>query len=643
MNLPVLGTQETQRLRADYPSIEHLEAGNIASWLMERQDQLLVRAKNERTGMNLAKLITLTGGAVGAVCYATSPLALIGAALSCVGYVWSVAQDLNDSHHFAPVPFVRGNFIEFLTAMGDRDSREEYLADSNELVDLMFHLSPFERYEFAMLKANLHNLSDFLVGVEAGKRFYAYRWLLDWYINLKGNLPTKDSLKNHLATVTVDPRINYQQVEAIQQHQAQPLIDVPNTPAMELPETPTVSLMGGAQPVKQEEASPAPTNNNKPITQSAPSIDPATDEAGRMVLDALATTRRSTLLIGDTGAGKSVTQAYLLNKLFERHPDADVWALSQKADSFCGLAEKGRVTLFDPTSPEQALTLITNIWKLYDKRRRLPESDRPGLSPVRLILADWLSINQALDSLSREEPVKGSGYLTKLADIIYNGRELNVCLLVDLQSYNLAAVGLKADRNSRKNFNLIGLGNYSVDELGMINESYGVLTNLIGDRYIVADESERTALNNTFKNLQPISKAKCRPIIFSGLSPARLALLPDLRQYKSSKIAAFSQPVIVAEPTTELQPEQFVIASTEPTTDLKISNSLGEPLKSIWLFAKKKSNWITVRNIYDQKMKVLEGKKVEQIHQYLGLLADSGMGEIDEEGKAHSAVGFRAY
>jgi hypothetical protein len=57
-----------------------------------------------------------------------------------------------------------------------------------------------------------------------------------------------------------------------------------------------------------------------------------------------------------------------------------------------------------------------------------------------------------------DESVRASKYLTKLADIIYNGRELNVCLLVDLQSYNLAAVGLKADRNSRKNFNLMGWG-----------------------------------------------------------------------------------------------------------------------------------------------------------------------------------------
>jgi hypothetical protein len=126
--------------------------------------------------------------------------------------------------------------------MGDKDAREEWFANQNELVDLMFHLSPFERYEFAMLKENVHKLSDFLVGVEAGKRFYAYRWLLDWYINLKGNLPSKDSLVNHLTTVTPDPRVNYQQVGAIQQHQAQALIDVPNSQTVDLPETPTVSL-----------------------------------------------------------------------------------------------------------------------------------------------------------------------------------------------------------------------------------------------------------------------------------------------------------------------------------------------------------------------------------------------------------------
>jgi hypothetical protein len=381
--------------------------------------------------------------------------------------------------------------------------------------------------------------------------------------------------------------------------------------------------------------------------QSTPLRDSTSDQAGQEILDAIVKTRRSTLLIGDTGAGKSVTQAYILTKLFSLHPNAEVFVLSQKADSFCGLAESGRVTLFDPTEPESALFLIHSIWILYDHRRRLPESKRPALSPVRLILADWLSINQALEELNREEPIKSSKYLSKLADIIYNGRELNVCLLVDLQSYNLAAVGLKADRNSRKNFNLIGLGNYSIDELGMVNESYGVLTNLIGDRYIVADESERSALNATFKKLQPISKANQRPIIFSGLSPARLALLPDLRRFKNSKVSTVvKQPVTVIESTEEAQQQEEAITSSEPTIELKVSDSLSEPLKSIWLFAKKKGDWVTAKDVYNNGMSVLKGKSVKQIRQYLGLLADSGFGEIDEidgdKPKSDSSVGFRA-
>jgi hypothetical protein len=220
--------------------------------------------------------------------------------------------------------------------------------------------------------------------------------------------------------------------------------------------------------------------------------------------------------------------------------------------------------------------------------------------------------------------------------------------VVLIDSYNLAAVGLKADRNSRKNFNLIGLGNYSIDELGMVNESYGVLTNLISDRYIVADETSRSTLNATFKRLQPISKALRRPLIFSGLSPARLALLPDLREYKTNPVsAAIKPPSPIAKANSEIQPQDKVIAPSETTVELKISDSLQEPLKTIWLFAKKKNGWITTKDVYNNGFSVLKGKGVKQIRQYFGLLADKGYGEIDErEGdkpRSDSAVGFKAY
>ncbi|BCL40274.1 hypothetical protein [Nostoc sp. MS1] len=131
--IPQLATKETATLRADYPCIEHLEAGNIAPWLVERLDQLLVRAKTERAGMNLAKCVTLTTASIGAVCYATSPLAPIGAVIAGLGYAWSVVQDMTDSHCFAPIPFVRGNFIEFISAMGDSVAREEWFAGAMRL------------------------------------------------------------------------------------------------------------------------------------------------------------------------------------------------------------------------------------------------------------------------------------------------------------------------------------------------------------------------------------------------------------------------------------------------------------------------------------------------------------------------------
>ncbi len=411
----------------------------------------------------------------------------------------------------------------------------------------------------------------------------------------------------------------------------QPAIDVEaheiDIPAESIEPSSSVSLRAAASPTPQDVQL---------------KLDTTSGQVGLEVLGSLARTRRSTLLIGDTGAGKSVVQAYLLNKLFELYPDADVWVLTQKADFFCGLAEKGRVTLFDSTDPEPALILIDCVWAQYDRRRKLPESERSTLPPVRLLLSDWLSINQSLEGMKNDEGVKGSRYLSKLTDIIYNGRELNVCLLIDLQSYNLAAVGLKADRNSRKNFNLIGLGNYSIDELGMVNESYGVLLNLIGDHYIIAEESERSTLNATFKQLQPISKANRRPIIFSGLSPAQLALLPDLRAFKSRKVTATLQSVTTPQPI-ETQPVKEAIAFTEPIAGLKVSDDMGEPLKTIWLFAKKHVDWVTVRIIQRTDFAILKGKGSEQIHQYLGLLADSGYGEIDEEGRSHSSVRFKAY
>jgi hypothetical protein len=369
--IPTLTTSETRRLRSDYPSIEHLEAGNVAAWLVERQEQLLVRAKDERTGMNLAKLLTLAGGAVGAVCYATSPLAPIGALIAGVGYVWAVAQDLNDSHQFAPVPFVRGNFVEFLTAMGDKDAREEWFGNSNELVDLMFHLDPFERFEFGMLKEHAHVLSEYLTQVESGKKFYAYRWLFDWFVNLKGTFPSRDQLTSHLTHVTSDPRIDSRIVEAIREAQIPqrsvlgipptPVTELPQTPIAELPSTPTINFNepGGAELEADAIETPAvevttpevtPTVSTQPqVPQTQTSTKP-TPQAPDIALE-MAKVPKSTIIAASPRVGKGVVVSMAIANLKRLHPDLEIWLIDPKDEPterhYWGLIDMDKRCHFD--------------------------------------------------------------------------------------------------------------------------------------------------------------------------------------------------------------------------------------------------------------------------------------------------------
>jgi hypothetical protein len=147
------------------------------------------------------------------------------------------------------------------------------------------------------------------------------------------------------------------------------------------------------------------------------------------------------------------------------------------------------------------------------------------------------------------------------------------------------------------------------------------------------------------ETLQPVASGK-GAVKLDGSNQWVPVVLPKLEK----KITSFGesqptviQPVTAQNSATETQQDKKAIASTEPLTELKVSDSLGEPLKTIWLMAKERKDWITVRDIQRKDFATLKGKGSEQIHQYLGLLADSGYGEIDEEGKSHSSVRFKAH
>ena len=226
-NLPKITTKETEHLRESYPSLSHLEAGNIAQWLQERKDQLFEMARTSENEADMTRVLGLVAGGIGAVCYAVNPLALVGGLIGGAAWLWFVVEHSNRTKEIAPLPFVRGNFVDALARAGDYDTRSNYQAD--HLANTVKFLERHEAEEYAFLLAEFENIGQYLTQVEPGKRFYAYRWMFGWFGKLFGRqLPTYESMALHLQDVTIDSRMNRSEVSAIAQAQTQlpPTVDI---------------------------------------------------------------------------------------------------------------------------------------------------------------------------------------------------------------------------------------------------------------------------------------------------------------------------------------------------------------------------------------------------------------------------------
>jgi hypothetical protein len=226
-NIPKITTKQTEYLREQYPSLSHLEAGNIAQWLQERKDQLFEIARGAENEADMTRVLGLLASGIGAVCYAVNPLAVVGGLIGGAAWLWFVVEHSNRTKEIAPLPFVRGNFVDALARAGDYDTRSNYQAD--HLANTVKFLERHEAEEYAFLLAEFENIGQYLTQVEPGKRFYAYRWMFGWFGKLKGRqLPTYESMADHLQHVTIDSRVNLEEVRLINQTPTQlpPIVDI---------------------------------------------------------------------------------------------------------------------------------------------------------------------------------------------------------------------------------------------------------------------------------------------------------------------------------------------------------------------------------------------------------------------------------
>ncbi|MBW4457865.1 MAG: type IV secretory system conjugative DNA transfer family protein [Nostoc indistinguendum CM1-VF10] len=261
---------------------------------------------------------------------------------------------------------------------------------------------------------------------------------------------------------------------------------------------------------------------------TAISLDPS-ESLALNTLQALARADSSTALVAAPGSGKSVTLNYLIQKILADYKNADIWVISAKNDSFCGLREKGRVIVFDGENPDLAKEVIDNFYTDYKKRKQLPESKRESLPPLILILDDWLVIADSLSKLYSDW-----NYGSKLLDVLLIGREFNTKFIASLQSFNLAALGIeKMDAQTRICLNLLLLGNRYIKN-GREQESYGVLELILNRGDIIPGKQEREQIKSKYLDVKAVSYQNLRPVMIASVGGFVVALMPLLSNQVNS-------------------------------------------------------------------------------------------------------------
>ncbi|MDF5731730.1 MAG: hypothetical protein PUP92_27920 [Rhizonema sp. PD38] len=324
-SIPQLTTKETAGMRDRYPNIEHLEAGNVGSWLQERRDQLWESARTIESEVDAAKVITLAVAATGLVLNAVNPFALAGGAVASAAYIWTLVKDYHQTKQFAPLPLVRGNFFEFLSAMGDSVARGHYSV--NHDVETLKFLEARDRMEYACLHDKFETVAQYLTQVETGKRFHAYRWIQQVFTRYKA-IPSAEAMHDHLKDIELDIRINALQVTTIQQKRPE-FIDIPK------PKTISSDVIFGKQPeqrIGEETKLKAFGTTAKKLTDMdvqvyVPPTPLEFDLVGRMGRDAT-----SHLIVGVPGAGKGILISNAISSIKEHHPEITTFYIDPKND-----------------------------------------------------------------------------------------------------------------------------------------------------------------------------------------------------------------------------------------------------------------------------------------------------------------------
>ena len=395
--------------------------------------------------------------------------------------------------------------------------------------------------------------------------------------------------------------------------------------------TRTCAVEVPAQPVQGEGeqglGKPIPINPEiipSPSVLSAPTFNQTFAKAKPVPVDIalqMAQVPKSTIVAASPRVGKGVVVTMAIGHLTSLHPDLEIWLLDPKDEPterhYWALIDPDKRCHFDlrpfDLNIEEAIILFEKFLIRFNQ-----SSSHRKL----LIIDEFVMLNQKC----------AGSFMNRVKDFI---------------------VGICSSGETSPDQ---GIGRF----VWVITQSPYVTD--IGFKTKAALTTFQRVFLLNMASLQLYSLAASASFVPSGLEKEVEALLEITgRAFYYSRtnswhpVPSYELPNVTAtlpKPSTDdieiIQPEKTHESTVEPENKaLKISDDLAEPLKTIWLFCKERSDWVTAKEMYQASKSALKGKSVKQIRQLFGLLADSGYGEVDEmdggKAKSDSASAFRAY
>ena len=618
-----------------YAPLGLLEQGHIDVWLRHRNKLLKAKAKDTAVECEASKLITL--GVVGtALVMSANPLMWAPLAIGAGGYVWTVFQEYQDIGSIRPIPMYRGKIGDILTWFeGKQPEQRRAIQDDIE------YLSNEEKSEALLLNYMFLELSEILSSAPPLVRFDLYRHMVSQYYARMDLVTLEEAAKYLELSVGTDRKRSLAELAA--DHAQQQLAESApkQLPEESLPivkategtiEPPEAEIVPPTQPPEDYEEiegdeEPQTKRSDPKLLNSDDSVELFDWHRFHQKPDEFAHIR----IIGGTGGGKTFLADWLLDVL---GGDRFVITPKQKLFNWKGLKVYG--LWFDYETIRAKLALVHR--EMHHRYPQMAAGQQFKLT--NFVVDEWRLINLNVKAVRQRDPETKQmievhpSAKALMRDIITVAREAMFRLVALAQGEGAETWGLEGEADLEECFCDIRLGEFAIDfaTAKFNNQKQGTP----GWSYWAAVLKElKRQEQRVGKNGKPI--ACC---LVGGKWPAEI---PDLSDW--SRDVNSNEPTFIKTEQTSKVIEQ-IENDREPAnkgSELKVSNFLAEPLKTIWLFAKEQGDWVTVREVQRKDFAALKKKGSKQIHQLLGLLADNGYGEIDEEGKTCSSVRFRAY